>query len=125
MLALIVDDSRAMRSIVSGIAGDIGYETTQAGDGVEALEMLNGGCTPDLMLVDWNMPRMNGLELIRNARALPQLAGTCIVMVTTEADTEQVTAALTAGANEYVMKPFTKEILSEKLQTISTLEDLV
>lgn len=125
MLALVVDDSRAMRSIVSGIAAAIGYETTQAGDGAEALEMLENGCTPDLMLVDWNMPRMNGLELVRNARTLPHLSGTRIVMVTTEADTEQVTAALTAGANEYVMKPFTKEILSEKLQTMSTLEDLV
>ena len=125
MLALVVDDSRAMRTIVSNIVKDIGYETTQASDGVEALEQIKNDMIPDLLLVDWNMPNMNGLELITEVRAMPELQQTVIVMVTTESESNNVELALAAGANEYVMKPFTKEILSEKLQTIQTLKGLV
>ena len=122
MLALIVDDSRAMRTIVSNIVEEIGYETIQAADGVDALKQLNSGTTPELMLVDWNMPNMNGLELVAEARALPQLALTTIVMATTESGDSHVKAALAAGANEYVVKPFTKEILSQKLKAIHASE---
>ena len=125
MLALVVDDSRAMRSIVGEIARDLGYETAQAADGVEAMQQIGEGCRPDLMLVDWNMPNMDGLELVTQVRRDPEMNDTVIVMVTTESESSHVVSALNAGANEYVMKPFTREILSEKLQTISVFRGLL
>ena len=125
MLALVVEDSRAMRTIVGNIAEDIGYETVQASDGVDALKQIKAGLVPDLMLVDWNMPNMNGLELVKKVREVPELQETIIVMVTTESEIDRVSAALSAGANEYVMKPFTKDVLSEKLQSLPAMRGLV
>jgi two-component system, chemotaxis family, chemotaxis protein CheY len=90
MTALVVDDSRAMR-----IPGPV-----------------------SLMLVDWNMPEMNGLELVKKVRSDSRYASTTIVMVTTETEMEQMASALEAGADEYVMKPFTKDILEDKLRMV-------
>ncbi len=115
MRALIIDDSRTMRMIIGKIVREIGFETTEAGDGQEALKRLAETGTPDLMLVDWNMPGMNGYEFVVAARANPQHSSSRIVMVTTESELSQIAKALDAGANEYVMKPFTKEVLQEKL----------
>jgi two-component system chemotaxis response regulator CheY len=115
--ALIVDDSRAVRMILSRTLREIGYETREAGNGREALEVLATEMnTISLILADWNMPEMNGLELLKTVRANPQLSSIPVVMVTTETELDQMNAALDAGANEYVMKPFTKEILVEKLR---------
>jgi two-component system chemotaxis response regulator CheY len=116
MRALIVDDSRAMRMILGKILKEIGFDITEAVHGKDALtklrEMIVG---PDVMLVDWNMPEMNGFELVSAVRADSSWDGTRIMMVTTEADLSNVSKALGAGADEYMMKPFTKESVVEKL----------
>ena len=118
MRALVVDDSKAMRMILAKFLREIGVEVTEAGDGVEALARLNEGERVDVMLVDWNMPRMNGYELVCAVRANVLLAEVRIMMITTEISMENVEKALAAGANEYLMKPFTQEILREKLSML-------
>lgn len=115
MRALIVDDSKSMRLILGKALKELGFEIQEAGHGQHALERLNAGEEVDLMLVDWNMPVMNGYELVCAVRTNPLLATVRIMMVTTETSMNQVQKALDAGANEYLMKPFTKELLLEKL----------
>jgi two-component system, chemotaxis family, chemotaxis protein CheY len=118
--ALIVDDSRAVRMILTRNLRELGYQTSEAGDGVEALRLLTADPAGfSLALVDWNMPEMNGMELLRAVRADASLARLTVIMVTTETEIEHMAAALEAGANEYVMKPFTREILLDKLQLAS------
>ena len=115
--ALVVDDSRAVRMILARTLRELGYEVQEAGTGHQALEILDlGPGVFELALVDWNMPEMNGLELLKRLRADQRHAELVIVMVTTETEVEHMAAALEAGANEYVMKPFTAEILRDKLQ---------
>lgn len=101
---------------------ELGFEVDEAGHGREALQRLSIRPTPDVMLVDWNMPEMNGLELLQALRAEPQYAEIPVVMVTTEAELERITAALEAGANEYVMKPFDREAILGKLEMIGVLQ---
>lgn len=115
MRALVVDDSKVMRMILTKTLREIGIEVTEAGHGQEALDRLNEGEPVDLMLVDWNMPLMNGYDLVCAVRANALLANIRIMMVTTEASMASVEKALAAGANEYLMKPFTHDILREKL----------
>jgi two-component system chemotaxis response regulator CheY len=115
MRALIVDDSKAMRMILEKALKEVGFETSGVGHGQEALDMLHGGEPFDLMLVDWNMPVMNGYELVKAVRANVMLNEVTIMMVTTETSMANVELALAAGANEYLMKPFTREVLQEKL----------
>jgi two-component system, chemotaxis family, chemotaxis protein CheY len=115
MRALVVDDSKSMRMILVRSLRPLGFEVVEAGDGREALARLNAGEPVDLMLVDWNMPVMNGYDLVRAVRANALLASTSIMMVTTESSMENVQKALAAGANEYLMKPFTPELLTQKL----------
>ena len=117
MRALIVDDSRAIRGIVGRIVKQLGFEISEACDGKDALIKL-GEKDADLALVDWNMPEMNGLEFVQAVRADASRASMRIVMVTTESDISNVQQALEAGADEYLMKPFTKESLCEKLSLI-------
>lgn len=98
---------------------EIGLEVREAGNGREALEVIEAEQTQvTLVLADWNMPEVNGLELLKQLRQKPELSSLVVVMVTTETELDQMAAALEAGANEYVMKPFTKEILIEKLQMV-------
>jgi len=115
MHALIIDDSRSMRMIIGRIIREIGFEITEAGDGQQALTRLEEGCKPDLILVDWNMPEMNGYEFVQAVRANPLYDASRIVMVTTESELGQISKALDAGANEYVMKPFTADVIRDKL----------
>ncbi len=115
--ALVVDDSRAVRMILGKILREIGFEVCEAANGREGLDVFEKEReSVTLVLADWNMPEMNGMELLVELRKDPSLAGLPIVMVTTETEMDQMVAALAAGANEYVMKPFNKEILVEKLQ---------
>ncbi|MGA2076844.1 MAG: response regulator [Terriglobia bacterium] len=116
MKALVIDDSKAMRSILSRMLQGLGFEVLEASNGREGIERLQANGSVDLALVDWNMPEMNGLEFIRTVRAEQSYDGVLLMMVTTETEMENVVRALAAGANEYVMKPFTQEIILEKLQ---------
>jgi two-component system chemotaxis response regulator CheY len=119
MYALIIDDSRAMRRILRQIVEPLGFQILEAGDGQEGLERLEQ-YHPDveLTLVDWNMPVMNGLEFVKAVRADDQYQQMKIAMVTTETEPAQMARALMAGVDEFVMKPFTSEILIEKLKLI-------
>lgn len=115
--ALVVDDSRAVRIILARTLREMGYDVQEAANGCQALEILDrppGGF--ELALIDWNMPEMNGMDLLRRLRADPRHASLIIVMVTTETEVEHMAAALESGANEYVMKPFTRDILVDKLR---------
>jgi two-component system chemotaxis response regulator CheY len=118
MRALVVDDSRTMRTILSRILGSLGIDVNQAADGRDALESLDAEGIPDLALVDWHMPGMNGLELVAAVRAQSRCDGMFVVMVTTESEPEQVSAALSAGADEYIVKPFSAESIGEKLSLL-------
>lgn len=122
MNALVIDDSKAMRSILRKILTDIGFEVTEAGDGRQALECLKEGGKFELALVDWNMPEMDGYEFVQAVRADHDFDGVLLMMVTTEIEMERVVQALDAGANEYVMKPFTKDVILEKLAMLDLTE---
>lgn len=116
MKVLIVDDSRAMRSVIGRLVKKLGHETVEAGHGREALEKLAAGERIDVALVDWNMPLMNGLELVVAVRANPTHANLPLLMVTSETEVERVVAAMEAGADEYLMKPFTDQELATKIE---------
>jgi two-component system chemotaxis response regulator CheY len=116
MRAMVIDDSRAMRMILKRIITKINFEVVEAGDGKEALDLLAAMTeVPELALIDWNMPNMNGLEFVTHARADPRLREMTLVMVTTESEQGQIVRALAAGAHEYVIKPFTEGAMIEKL----------
>ncbi len=120
--ALVVDDSRTIRIIVGRTLKELGYEVCEAGNGKEALKVMEAEkAAVNLVLADWNMPEMNGLELLKRLRLDPELASLKILMVTTENELDHMVSALEAGANEYVMKPFTKDILREKLELVGIL----
>ena len=121
MRALVIDDSRTVRAIIGKILRDEGLEVVEAANGREGLERLRENPGVELVLVDWNMPEMNGLDFIRAVRADRAYDAVRIMMVTTETEQEQVVRALEAGANEYVMKPFTREILVAKLSLLDAL----
>lgn len=119
MRALIIDDSRAIRAIIKRTLGELGVaECVEAGNGKEGLTQLAEKGPFQLAMVDWNMPEMNGYEFVKSARATVPSDVMKIVMCTTETEVEQVTKALEAGADEYVMKPFTKEAIQSKLEML-------
>lgn len=120
--ALVIDDSRAMRIILSRALAGSGFTVVQASDGGQGLDILSReGNAIELVLVDWNMPEMNGLEFIQKVRAQSDLSSMKIMMVTTETEIEQMAKALEAGADEYIMKPFTNEAIQEKLRLMGVL----
>lgn len=121
MRALIVDDSRATRTIIKRMLIDVGFEVFEAADGLDALRRLKEIGQADVLLVDWNMPEMNGYELVCALRGDPQYDEVPLMMVTSETELAQMAKALEAGANEYVMKPFTKEVITEKLTLLGVL----
>lgn len=118
MHALIVDDSKAMRSVLRSMLREAGFEVSEAGNGREALERLRQNQQIQVALVDWNMPEMDGFDFVCAMRADPDYARLCVLMVTIETDLGRVSEALSAGANEYLMKPFTKEALYGKLDLL-------
>jgi two-component system chemotaxis response regulator CheY len=107
-----------MRSILGQILREIGFDVFEAGHGREALERLAETGKVELALVDWNMPEMTGYEFVQAVRGIPEYDEMRLMMVTTETDTNQVVKALEAGANEYVMKPFTKDVIIQKLNLL-------
>lgn len=118
MRALVVDDSRAMRSLLRQILVRLGIEVVEAPDGQVALEMVENGPLPDVALVDWHMPVMDGLELVVALRKNKAWRHMAIMMVTTESEHENMVRALLAGANEYLIKPFTADAVVEKLSLL-------
>ena len=123
MRVLVIDDSRAVRMIIGSILGELGMDVVEAADGRQALAMLEENPDVELMLVDWNMPQMNGFDFIRAVRSQRAYDGVRIMMVTTATEGAQVARALEAGANEYLMKPFTKEVLVAKLALLDVLQE--
>ncbi|HEU4587337.1 MAG TPA: response regulator [Gemmatimonadales bacterium] len=117
MRALIVDDSRATRRLMGRILRELGLEVAEAANGREALARL-AATRPDFALVDWHMPEMDGFEFVCAVRANPEWANLRVLMVTTETEMSQVARALDAGANEYIMKPFTQDMIREKLELL-------
>jgi len=118
MLAMVIDDSRAMRAILRRIVTELGFDCVEAGDGQEALDTIRGGEVPDLCLVDWNMPVLDGLSFIQAVRGTAELRHITLMMVTTEGEQAQIVRALAAGAHEYVIKPFTPDAIEDKLQLL-------
>ncbi len=124
MIAMVIDDSRAMRLILTRIAAQLGFEVWEAGNGREALDRLQAADEmPRVALVDWNMPEMDGLQFVTAVRAAPDLRDITLVMVTSESEQTQIVKALAAGAHEYVIKPFTPDAIAEKLALLGLLPD--
>jgi two-component system, chemotaxis family, chemotaxis protein CheY len=118
MKILIVDDFSTMRRIIKNLLRDLGFTNTQeADDGVTALPMLKNGDF-NFLVTDWNMPGMTGIDLLRHVRADPKLAALPVLMVTAEAKRDQIVEAAQAGVNGYVVKPFTAQVLKEKIDKI-------
>jgi two-component system, chemotaxis family, chemotaxis protein CheY len=116
--AIVIDDSRAVRILLGNILKEIGYEVSEAANGLEALSVLEETGSADLALVDWNMPEMNGFEFVRAVRADHAYDGMCLIMVTTETEKHKVVNALNEGADGYVVKPFNKSAIVEKLSVL-------
>ena len=115
MKALVVDDSRAMRRIIAKLLVELGFEVHEAASGLEAIQQAPQLDGLSVVLLDWNMPTMDGREVLERLRADPKTADLPVMMVTTESEMEQVEVALNAGASEYLMKPFDRQALLEKL----------
>lgn len=121
MRALIVDDSRFVRGFLRGMLEEHGIACDEAADGSAGMQQLHNGDAYDLVLLDWNMPVMNGLEMLRQMRS-EGFSSTKVMMVTTEAENDYIERALEAGADEYLMKPFDDEALNEKLAMLGLVE---
>ena len=119
MRALIVDDSKPARSMMRLILEQVGFEVEEAEDAASGLGQLIDMQRPDIALIDWNMPGdMNGVDLVRKIREDDTFSEVRLLMVTTETEMDYVVSALDAGADEYVMKPFTRDIILEKLKLV-------
>lgn len=119
--ALVIDDSRAMRSILTRILTNTGFRVSEAENGSEGLERLAEHADIGIALVDWNMPEMNGYEFVRSVRADSANKDLWLIMVTTETEISRVVKAMAAGANDYVMKPFTDEVIVDKLRLLGLI----
>ncbi|MGC4082691.1 MAG: response regulator [Vicinamibacterales bacterium] len=118
MKALVVDDSRAMRMILTGMLKECGFDVLEAKHGKEALLCLESNPDTTLALIDWNMPEMNGLELLQAIKGDDRYQSMRRMMVTTESEMANISKAMEAGASEYVMKPFTVGVIQDKLRVL-------
>ena len=121
MRALIVDDSSAMRAYLKMILKSAGFEVCEACHGCEGWRVLQAADLPDVILLDWNMPEMNGFEMLSRVRSNSRYDGVKVMMVTTETEMVEIARALSRGADEYVMKPFTREAILDKLELLGVL----
>jgi two-component system chemotaxis response regulator CheY len=116
---LVVDDSSTMRRIIKNTLARLGYKDVLEGaDGVEGWSALDSNPDVEMLITDWNMPEMNGLELVKKVRADDRFTDLPIIMVTTEGGKAEVITALKAGVNNYIVKPFTPQVLKEKLGAV-------
>lgn len=118
MKVLIIDDSRTMRRLLASYLAPLSAETCEAGNGQEALEALNRSWPVDLALVDWDMPVMNGIDFVREVRKDTSRETMKLLMVTAHNNIESVTEALSAGADDFLMKPLTEEMVVDKLRML-------
>jgi two-component system chemotaxis response regulator CheY len=119
MKILVVDDSSTMRRIIKNTLGRLGHkDILEAEDGAVAWKVMSENEGIDILVTDWNMPEMNGLELVQKVRAEEKYADLPIIMVTTEGGKTEVITALKAGVNNYIVKPFTPQVLQEKLEAV-------
>jgi two-component system chemotaxis response regulator CheY len=118
---LVVDDSRFLRSTMRRMLEAQGFAVSEAENGKKALEHCTSQGPPDAILLDINMPEMDGLECLTALRRNPALQTCLVIMCTTQVEAEQIAQAIAAGANEYIMKPFTEEILADKLRQVGIL----
>lgn len=119
MKILVVDDSSTMRRIIKNTLNRLGYTDLLEGEnGVQAWEQMTGNSDINVLITDWNMPEMNGLELVKKVRAEKKYEDIPIIMVTTEGGKAEVITALKAGVNNYIVKPFTPQVLKEKLEAV-------
>jgi two-component system chemotaxis response regulator CheY len=114
---LVVDDSRVIRKVARRILEDLSFRVEEAGDGSEALSFCRS-TMPDAILLDWNMPVMNGIDFLRHLRADPGGDRPVVVFCTTENDITAIAQAIESGANEYIMKPFDSEIVQSKFAEV-------
>ena len=121
MQALVIDDDPAILLMMTSILNGLGYQVTTAVDGKQGLQELSDSILPDVVLVDWNMPIMNGLEFVKTVRSQTQFNQLPIIMVTTELEMSQVALSADAGISEYIMKPFSPIMIIEKLQMVGVL----
>ena len=117
---LVVDDSSVIRKVARRILEGLEFDIVEAEDGESAIEICRGQL-PDAILLDWNMPKMDGYDFLRVLRRLPGGDGPKVVFCTTENDVAHIARALHAGANEYIMKPFDKEIVEAKFQEVGLI----
>jgi two-component system chemotaxis response regulator CheY len=116
---LVVDDSSTMRRIIKNTLARLGYkDILEGGDGLEGWAAMDANPDIDMLITDWNMPEMNGLELVKKVRADARFKDLPIIMVTTEGGKAEVITALKAGVNNYIVKPFTPQVLKEKLGAV-------
>ena len=119
MKLLVVDDSSTMRRIIKNTLIRLNFKDVLEGeDGVQGWEVLDANPDVDMLITDWNMPNMNGLELVKKVRADDRFTEMPIIMVTTEGGKAEVITALKAGVNNYIVKPFTPAVLKEKLGAV-------
>ena len=118
---LLVDDSRAVRLVGRRMMGTFGLEVLEAEDGQQALEVARANPELDVILLDWNMPIMDGMEFLTALRAEDRQKQPIVVMCTTENDMPRIVQAMQAGANEYIMKPFDSDVVQSKFEQVGLL----
>ncbi|MFA6629028.1 MAG: chemotaxis response regulator CheY [Sulfuricurvum sp.] len=124
MKLLVVDDSSTMRRIIKNTLSRLGYEDVLEGeDGIQGWSILDTNPDMGMLITDWNMPEMNGLELVQKVRSDSRFTDLPIIMVTTEGGKAEVITALKAGVNNYIVKPFTPQVLKDKLSAVLGVSD--
>ena len=119
---LVVDDSSVVRKVLSKIITELGFKTSQAENGAAALEACRESL-PTVVLLDWNMPIMSGMEFFENFLEIEDHDDTKVIFCTTENELDKISEAIAKGADEYIMKPFDKDILEEKFRQVGLIED--
>lgn len=118
MRALVVDDAKVARIMVARMMTELGFEVTQAENGIDALDKIDADALPDAVVTDWNMPEMDGAELARALRGRDDMKSVPILMISSEADPRRVAKALLAGVDEYLFKPVDTAMIRERLEVM-------